>query len=41
MRMRKKFGGFLAAVALIGMVLGFTGLADVQAKEVVIGRCIR
>ena len=37
MRMRKKFGGFLAAVALIGMVLGFTGLAHAQAKEVVIG----
>jgi len=37
MQMQKRFGGFLAAVALIGMVLGFTGFAHAQAKEVVIG----
>jgi ABC-type branched-subunit amino acid transport system substrate-binding protein len=37
MRRQKRLGGFLAAVALFGMVLGFTGFAHAQAKDVVIG----
>jgi branched-chain amino acid transport system substrate-binding protein len=37
MRMHKGMRGFLAMVALIGMVLGSTGYAQAQAKEVVIG----
>jgi branched-chain amino acid transport system substrate-binding protein len=37
MRMQTKVAGLLAAVALIGLVLGFAGYAQAQAKDVVIG----
>jgi len=37
MRTHKGMRGFLAMVALIGLVLGSTGYAQAQAKEVVIG----
>jgi branched-chain amino acid transport system substrate-binding protein len=37
MRTARKLGGLLAAAAVIGMTLGWSGLAHAQAKEVVIG----
>jgi len=37
MRRQKRMRGFLATITLIGMMLGFSGYAQAQAKEVVIG----